>query len=57
MKFFQAVTSDRKVLIELRQDDGVALAHIIMDPELARTVSGDMLRLADIADGTIGEIK
>jgi sulfate adenylyltransferase subunit 1 (EFTu-like GTPase family) len=51
MKVFQAVSVDRKIILELREDNDRALAHVLLDPENARTVGEGLIRLADIAEG------
>ena len=50
MKIFQAVTADRQVLMEVRDDNDKALAHVTFDPPTARNVAGILSKLADIAE-------
>lgn len=57
MKIFQAVTPDRKILIEIREDNDRALAHVLLDPEGARTVADNLSRLAAIAEGPLVSAK
>lgn len=50
MSVLVAVAADRKVLLQISEDDR-ALGHINLDPEAARTVAGQLLNLADLAEG------
>lgn len=48
----QYVDVERKVVLELR--DGAAVGvNVALDPESARTVAGNLMRLADIAEGAL----
>ena len=55
MKLFQGVTPNRKVILEIREDDDRPLAHVLLDPETARSVADTVRRCVDIAEGITPE--